>query len=73
MDLGKRFCELHPGESADGNVGEKVMQRLLGKKVFLASGALFGSERDGWFRIVFTQGYEILGEALGRIVAALEG
>ncbi|KAJ5766874.1 uncharacterized protein N7511_004490 [Penicillium nucicola] len=73
MDLGKRFRALHPEESEGGDVGEKVMQRLLGKKVFLASGALFGSERDGWFRIVFTQGYEVLNVALERIVAALEG
>ncbi|KAJ5306265.1 hypothetical protein PENANT_c017G00668 [Penicillium antarcticum] len=72
MNLGKRFCDLHPGERG-GDVGEKVMQRLLGKKVFLASGALFGSEQDGWFRIVFTQGYEVLSLALERIVAAIEG
>ncbi|KAJ6009317.1 hypothetical protein N7499_005275 [Penicillium canescens] len=73
MDLGKRFCELHPGESEGGDIGEKVMQRLLKKKVFLANGAFCGSERDGWFRIVLTQGDELLSEALARIVAALEG
>ncbi|CDM31922.1 1-aminocyclopropane-1-carboxylate synthase [Penicillium roqueforti FM164] len=72
MNLGKRYRELHP-ETECENVGEQVMQHLLQKKVFLASGFLFGSEKDGWFRLVFTQGHEFLTLALERIVAALEG
>ncbi|RAL09383.1 putative aminotransferase [Aspergillus homomorphus CBS 101889] len=71
VNLGKRFVELHPEEKGS-EVGDKVMQRLLQKKVFLASGALFGSERDGWFRVVFTHPVEFLETAFGRIVAALE-
>lgn len=72
VDLGKRYRELHPEVSAEEEVGEKVMQRLLREKVFLASGALFGSEKDGWFRIVFTQPRDYLELALKRIVKAVE-
>ncbi|CAG8400175.1 unnamed protein product [Penicillium salamii] len=71
MNLGKRYLELHPEEEG-GYIEEKVMQRLLQKKVFLATGFLFGSEKKGWFRIVVTQGHELLTVALQRIVAALE-
>lgn len=72
VDLGKRYRELHPGIPDGANVGEMVMQRLLKRKVFLASGALFGSEEDGWFRIVFSQSRDYLEEALRRVVAAIE-
>ncbi|KAJ5210753.1 Pyridoxal phosphate-dependent transferase major region subdomain 2 [Penicillium cf. griseofulvum] len=71
LNLGKRYRELHPEDECE-NVGERVMQRLLQKRVFLASGFLFGSEKDGWFRIVFTQGRDYLSAALERILAALE-
>ncbi|KAJ5289129.1 hypothetical protein N7478_002159 [Penicillium angulare] len=72
VDLGKRYRELHPSVSDNDSVGDKVMDLLLKHKVFLASGALFGSEKDGWFRIVFTQSKEYLVLALERIVAALQ-
>jgi aspartate/methionine/tyrosine aminotransferase len=72
VDLGKRYRELHPEILAEEEVGEKVMQRLLQEKVFLASGALFGSEKDGWFRIVFTQPRDYLELALKKIVKAVE-
>ncbi|CAG7918391.1 unnamed protein product [Penicillium olsonii] len=71
MNLGKRYRELHP-EAGSEDIEEKVMQCLLQKKVFLATGFLFGSEKKGWFRIVVTQGHELLSVALQRIVAALE-
>ncbi|KAJ5115968.1 hypothetical protein N7456_000316 [Penicillium angulare] len=72
VDLGKKYRELHPSVSENDNVGDKVMDLLLKRKVFLASGALFGSEKDGWFRIVFTQEKDYLILALERIVAALQ-
>lgn len=71
MNLGKRYRELHP-EAGDEAIEEIIMQRLLQNKVFLATGFLFGSEKKGWFRIVFTQGDEMLTKALERIIAALE-
>lgn len=73
VDLGKRYRQLHPEIPAEADIGEVVMQELLKQKVFLASGALFGSEEGGWFRIVFSHERKYLQEALGRIVMALEG
>ncbi|KAI9929819.1 hypothetical protein ASPWEDRAFT_48044 [Aspergillus wentii DTO 134E9] len=70
VNLGKRYLELHP-ERSSGDVSEEVMQRLLQKRVFLASGVLFGSEKPGWFRIVFSQPREYLQEALSRVISAL--
>ncbi|CAN6656833.1 hypothetical protein TRVA0_029S00936 [Trichomonascus vanleenenianus] len=73
VNLGKRYRELHPEIPADKEVGDTVMKRLVEEKVFLGSGKLFGSEKDGWFRIVFSQPRDYLTLALERIVAALEG
>jgi len=72
VNLGKRYRELHPEVSEDEDIGEKVMQQLLKHRVFLASGALFGSEKSGWFRIVFSHQRDYLDEALKRINVALE-
>lgn len=74
VNLGRKYRELHPGEPEDSgsDVSEKVMQALLQKKVFVASGSLFGSEHSGWFRIVFSQQRDYLEEALRRIMLALE-
>jgi len=49
-----------------------IMSKLLAQKVFLASGEAFGSERPGWFRIVFSQPKEYLENGLGRMLKAIE-
>ena len=49
----------------------QIMQVLMDEKIFLASGESFGSEKDGWFRIVFSQRRDYLEEGLKRIVKAL--
>lgn len=72
VNLGKRFRELHPGVDLGEQVSDRVMESLIKKKVFLASGPLFGSEADGWFRVVFSHHREYLEEALRRIVDALK-
>lgn len=72
VNLGKRYRELRPDISESDDIGELVMQHLLEHKVFLASGGLFGSERDGWFRVVFSHPQDYLEEALRRIVSALQ-
>ncbi|KAK1143709.1 hypothetical protein N8T08_006109 [Aspergillus melleus] len=71
VNLGKKYRELHSEEDLGTEVSDRVMQKLVEKKVFLASGPLFGSEDDGWFRIVFTHPQEHLEEALRRILDAL--
>lgn len=45
---------------------------LLKHKVFLASGKGFGSDKPGWFRIVFAHRELYLAEGLRRIVQAVE-
>jgi 1-aminocyclopropane-1-carboxylate synthase len=50
---------------------EAIMKRLLAKKVFIASGAEFGGEEHGWFRIVFTHPREYLEEGLRRMIDAM--
>ncbi|KAJ5691888.1 hypothetical protein N7462_001311 [Penicillium macrosclerotiorum] len=72
VNLGSKYRDLHPGEVGVDGVGDRIMRLLLKHKVFLASGALFGSEKDGWFRIVFSQSRDHLDEALQRIVLALQ-
>ncbi|KAF7714221.1 1-aminocyclopropane-1-carboxylate synthase-like protein [Penicillium ucsense] len=72
VNLGRRYRELHADFSAEEVVNQKVMQNLLRERVFLSDGTLFGSEKDGWFRLVFTQPREYLDLALKKILKALE-
>lgn len=72
LNLDKKYRELHPEVDQDEDTSDKVMQLLLRHKVFVASGEIFGSEQQGWFRIVFSQHREYLKEALRRIITALE-
>lgn len=73
VDLGKKYMELNPGKNeVNTDVTETIMQRLLEKKVFLANGTGFGSEKSGWFRIVFAHPVPYLEEAMKRILAAVQ-
>ena len=58
-------------ENANEDLTKRVMNLLLQNKVFLASGANFGAERPGVFRMVFSQPKPYLEEALKRVVEAL--
>jgi aspartate/methionine/tyrosine aminotransferase len=70
VDLGAAYLSRHPGEQTD-SIDVEVMTALLGSKVFLASGKQFGSERPGWFRIVFAHEIDYLKEGLKRVLHAL--
>jgi bifunctional pyridoxal-dependent enzyme with beta-cystathionase and maltose regulon repressor activities len=65
------------GESVNSGAGtvvdgdEKIMQKLLAKRVFIALGTDFGCEDPGWFRIVFTHPRAYLEDGLRRMVEAL--
>lgn len=74
LNLGAAYRESHPELEENGGVDidQLVMDALLGERVFLASGAQFGSESPGWFRIVFSQKRDYLDEGLQRIVAAIQ-
>ncbi|KAL6872926.1 PLP-dependent transferase [Trichoderma novae-zelandiae] len=69
-DLGRTYLK-HHGDEPEDVVDEAVMDALLRHRVFLASGARFGSEKPGWFRIVFSHDRGYLDEGLRRIIAAL--
>ncbi|EXA31197.1 hypothetical protein FOVG_17515 [Fusarium oxysporum f. sp. pisi HDV247] len=70
LDLGSYYQRNHP--EMDVKQSHHITKALLEKKVFLASGADFGSEKPGWFRIVFAHEDHYLQEGLTRIIAALE-
>ncbi|TQN66294.1 1-aminocyclopropane-1-carboxylate synthase-like protein 1 [Colletotrichum shisoi] len=72
VDLGKAYRARRPGREVR-DVAAEVMAALLEKKVFLASGEQFGSERPGWFRIVFSNNGEVVSEGLRRIAAHTDG
>ncbi|KAL7924376.1 pyridoxal phosphate-dependent transferase [Trichoderma austrokoningii] len=69
VDLGTSYLKRHAVKPE--KLDEVVMNALLEHKVFLASGERFGSEKPGWFRIVFSHDRGYLEEGLGRIVAAV--
>ncbi|UPK95046.1 hypothetical protein LCI18_005981 [Fusarium solani-melongenae] len=71
VDLGKAYRARHTVEDGKDITG-LVMKKLLEKKVFLASGEAFGSEKPGWFRIVFSHPDEYLDMGLERVVEALQ-
>ena len=87
VDLGSAWKERNRGmatlgdvgwvylaDEMDGatNVGDDVMRLLVRQRVFLASGDACGSEKQGWFRIVFSQPRPLLLEGLKRVVEALD-
>lgn len=72
VDLGQAYRSRHPAAHATAELDERIMQSLLGRRVFLASGKVFGSEKPGWFRIVFSQPESSLQEGLQRIILALD-
>lgn len=56
-----------PGDDIDAAINNALLEH----KVFLASGVQFGSEKPGWFRIVFSQREKLLYLGLSRIEKAL--
>jgi aspartate/methionine/tyrosine aminotransferase len=75
VDLGRSYLKHQDSAVADAikpkDLDNVVMNALLKHKVFLASGERFGSEKPGWFRIVFSHDKDYLEEGLSRIVAAV--
>ncbi|KAG5660731.1 hypothetical protein KAF25_003337 [Fusarium avenaceum] len=71
VDLGKAYEARHPEVKAD-DITDFVMAKLMNRKVFLASGKAFGSEKPGWFRIVFSHSDENLDLGLQRVIEALQ-
>ena len=70
INIGDAYRKLHPAIEAE-NVENHVMDLLLERRVFVANGRSFGSEDNGWFRIVFSVDRVNLMEGLERVAAAL--
>ena len=70
-DFSSAWRAKHRDDDKQETLTVQIMAALMSRKVFLASGHVFGSEREGWFRIVFSQPREYLEEGLRRIVQAL--
>ncbi|KAF5009672.1 hypothetical protein FDECE_4118 [Fusarium decemcellulare] len=71
VDLGKAYRARHSVPETE-DITNLVMDKLMQKKVFLASGEAFGSEKPGWFRIVFSHPDEYLDLGLERVMDALK-
>ncbi|KAH7189725.1 pyridoxal phosphate-dependent transferase [Fusarium oxysporum] len=70
-NLGEAYCRKHP-EQDPLHAEEQVMELLLERKVFIAPGASFGAETNGWFRLVFSVDKISLLQGLARIVDVLK-
>lgn len=71
VNLGKIYSSSQKESSINDDLSALTMSALLDQKMFLAAGPVFGSEKPGWFRIVFSQDKQILTEGLKRIEKAL--
>ncbi|KAJ5121704.1 aspartate aminotransferase [Penicillium atrosanguineum] len=74
INLGKKYLENHPGEDATKpGFSDKIFNKLLyEKKVYVAHGTAYGSEKPGWYRVVFSHPLLWLDEAMERILSALQ-
>lgn len=70
VDLGKAYRARHAVSESE-NVTAQISKKLKENKIFLASGEDFGSEKPGWFRIVFSHPDEYLDLGLQRTIEAL--
>ncbi|KAF5027680.1 hypothetical protein F66182_164 [Fusarium sp. NRRL 66182] len=71
VNLGKAYRARHTVPDTE-DITDLVMGKLMEKKIFLASGQAFGSEKPGWFRIVFSHPDEYLHLGLERVIEALQ-
>ncbi|KAL4894299.1 pyridoxal phosphate-dependent transferase [Aspergillus ambiguus] len=71
VNLGKKYLEANPESAHPTHLDDVISQKLLDNKVFLASGTAFGSEKPGWFRVVFAHPFPYLEEAMRRILLAV--
>ncbi|KAF4835886.1 1-aminocyclopropane-1-carboxylate synthase-like protein 1 [Colletotrichum tropicale] len=71
-DLGSVWKRHNPGTVTDKELDDFLIKLFLDHKVYVSSGKDFGSERAGWFRMVFSQDEVQLLTGLERVAAALK-
>lgn len=70
----KDKLKLNDSKGVDSKkVSARIMDSLLEKKIFLASGEAFGTDEEGWFRIVFAHPKEYLRMGLERMLGVVKG
>ena len=75
MTVGSKFGDAKAAISDQDqgvDLTDEIMKRMLDHRVFLGSGKAFGSEKPGWFRMVFSHNQEILEEGFNRIFRAID-
>ncbi|RAL08267.1 putative aminotransferase, classes I and II family [Aspergillus homomorphus CBS 101889] len=73
INLGKKYLNTHPEVSAkDVESTDFLFQKLLNNKVYVAHGLAYGSEKPGWFRVVFAHPIPWLEEAMARIIRTIQ-
>jgi len=74
VNLGQAYMDRHPGMELnnDKDITEAIMASLLRHKIFLVDGTSSGSERSGWFRVVFSHSQDLVEVGMQRVIAALE-
>ncbi|KAK2728232.1 hypothetical protein CKAH01_11226 [Colletotrichum kahawae] len=71
-DLGSVWKKHNSGTVTDEELDDFLIELFLKHKVYVSSGKDFGSERAGWFRIVFSQDEVQLLTGLERVATALK-
>ena len=73
VNLGAKYLAAHPEEEGRAtDLTDRIFQKLLDNKVYVAHGTAYGSENPGWFRLVFAHPIPWLMEAMARIVCAIQ-
>ncbi|KAE8146356.1 pyridoxal phosphate-dependent transferase [Aspergillus avenaceus] len=73
VNLGEKYLKAHPGEHDHGAaLTDIIFQKLLDNKILVAHGTAYGSEKIGWFRLVFAHPIPWLAEAMERILRAIQ-
>ena len=70
-DVVEGWVEMGSNGHGSCSIDEMIRRRFAAYKLYLSPGNTFGSEREGWCRIVFSQDAKILNEGLLRMVSAL--
>jgi bifunctional pyridoxal-dependent enzyme with beta-cystathionase and maltose regulon repressor activities len=71
-DLDGTMSALSLEEKQAIEMSKEITAKLMAQKVFCAAGESYGTEKPGWFRIIFTQPRPVLEEGLNRIAKALD-
>ncbi|KAF2006628.1 aminotransferase [Amniculicola lignicola CBS 123094] len=72
-NLGKKYREKYPAKKSDDDFGltKEIWDRCMENRVYIVHGDDAGTEKPGWFRVVFTQDRGLVETGVGRIIEAI--